>query len=229
MRWFSLPLVLCFALGMSAPGPALAEAPHKEEGEAKPKEEHKDAKAHGKAHEHENINLFKGWLDLTVWTIAVFLILFLVLGTFAWPQIRSGLDARERAIAQDKAEAVTAKREADALRAGLDAERARAADEVRQMMDKARTDAQATAAAEIARGKAEVASEKERLNRELAREREQMLQDVYSQGAGLAALISAKAIGKSLSEQDHRELLAQALDEFKGASRGLKEAQGANA
>ncbi|MBY0228513.1 MAG: ATP synthase F0 subunit B, partial [Gemmataceae bacterium] len=153
--------------------------------------------------------------------------LFAILSTTAWPQIRQGLDAREQAIAHDKAEAVKAKREADALRAGLAGEKQKAADEVRQMMDKARADAQATAAEELARGKADLAAEKERLHRDVAREREQLLAEVYEQGAGLAALLSAKAIGKNLTEADHRALLAQALDEFRGATAGLK--QGAKA
>jgi F-type H+-transporting ATPase subunit b len=178
----------------------------------------------------DKLDLFKGTLDLAIWTIAVFLILFLVLSNFAWPQIRAGLDKRENDIARDRAEADKAKKEAEALRATLQAEMARAHEEARKIIDKAVADARASAADEVARGKAELAAEKERLHAEVARARDQALHEVWAQGADLATLISSKAIGRQLSLDDHRALLAQALDEFKAAARGrVRELESARA
>ena len=43
--------------------------------------------------------------DLAIWTLVVFVILFLVLGKFAWPQITAALEERERKIADNIAAA----------------------------------------------------------------------------------------------------------------------------
>src|SRR5262245_20168076 len=88
-------------------------------------------------HKEGEIDLFKGALDLTIWTIVVFLLLFFILGKFAWPQIMSGLQQREETIAKDKHEATLARQEADDLRLKLKQEAEKAQDRIRQMIDKA--------------------------------------------------------------------------------------------
>ncbi|NBO93381.1 MAG: hypothetical protein EBV06_13880 [Planctomycetia bacterium] len=210
MRWGLLVFLVCLIVSLSVSGPALAAAEVKDKAVAK--DSHESHKEEGK------IDLFKGWVDLTVWTIAVFLILFFVLNTFAWPQIRAGLDKREGDIARDKAEADKAKKEAETARAELAAKMAKANDEIRQMIEKARADAQATAAQEIARGKAELAAEKTRLREEVARARDQAMQEVLTAGANLATLISEKAIRKNLSLDDHRVLVADAMKDFRASA-----------
>lgn len=224
MRWGLMLSVVCLIAALSAPGPVSAAKAAPDE-HAKEKAAKGDAAKDDAHHDKkdDSIDLFKGWIDLTVWTIAVFLILFTILSLTAWPQIRAGLDARESAIARDKAEADKAKREADAARAELAAKMAKANDEIRTMMDKARADAQATAADEIARGKAELAAERTRLRDEMARARDQALQEVWTSGANLATLISAKAIGKSLSLDDHRALVDDALREFRSSAQSRVE------
>src|SRR4051812_22127328 len=58
------------------------------------------------------VGLFKGAIEVSLWTILVFLVLLFVLSKFAWGPIKEGLDKRERSIAHDKHEAVLAKQEA---------------------------------------------------------------------------------------------------------------------
>ncbi|MFO0928873.1 MAG: ATP synthase F0 subunit B [Gemmataceae bacterium] len=165
-----------------------------------------------------NIDVFDGWLDLTIWTIVVFLVLFGILSKFAWPQIRDGLDRRERAIARDKQEAERAKHEASALREQLAQEMAKANDQIRQMIDKARQDAQKTAADELSRGKQELQAERERLQRELKLSTDNALREIWSQGAQLATMISSRAVRKQMNVDDHRALLDEALKDFRAAA-----------
>jgi F-type H+-transporting ATPase subunit b len=214
MRW--VLLIVIIGLALSTPGAASAAKPEKDEAGEKKAKDHPPG--YQPARTDDKLNLFKGTLDLTIWTIAVFLILFWVLSTFAWPQIRAGLDKRETDIAHDRAEADKAKKEAEAMRNSLAAEMAKAHEEARRIVDKAVADARSSAAEEVAKGKADLQAEKERLHNDVARERDQALQEIWSQGAQLAALISSKAIGKSLSEADHRALLSEALDEFKASA-----------
>lgn len=162
--------------------------------------------------------LFKGAIEVSLWTIMVFLILMFLLTKFAWGPIRDGLNQREQSIARDKREAELARKEASEMREKLQQEMAKVNDQIRQMMDKARQDAQQTTEAELARGKAELQAERQRLLREVQTLKDQALQEIWNQGAQLATLISSKAIRKSLDYSDHRALLTEALDEFKGSA-----------
>ncbi|MFO0881737.1 MAG: hypothetical protein U0840_30945 [Gemmataceae bacterium] len=162
--------------------------------------------------------LFKGAAEVSLWTILVFLVLLSVLKKYAWGPIRDGLERREAGIARDKREAEQARAEAAQLRASLQAEMARANEEIRQMMEKARQDAQSTAAEELARGKAELAAERDRLQRELRISTDDALRKIWDQSTQLATLISSKAVRKQLTESDHRALLDEALAEFKAAA-----------
>jgi F-type H+-transporting ATPase subunit b len=203
MRFGAVVGLLVLALLLAA-GPAFAAAPPGEK--------------HG-----EELDLFKGGIELTIWSIVVFFILFLLLSKYAWPQIREGLDKREQSIAHDKHEAVLAKQEADKLRAELAQKMKEANDEIRAMIDKAQKDAQLTAAEELARGKAELVAERERIQRELRLSTDDALAKLWEQSTQLATLISTKAVGKSLSESDHRALLGEALAEFRAAAESRKE------
>jgi F-type H+-transporting ATPase subunit b len=213
MRSGILMAVLIGTLVASSAGTAWAEEGEVAKAE---KEIHKEAKEAGK------VNLFKGLLDLSVYTIIVFLILFAILWRFAWKPIATGLDAREQSIARDRNEADHAKKEAGAMRDKLAAERAKADAEIRGMMDKARADAQQTAAEELARGKADLAAERERGYREVAMARDAMQKEVYDNGVMLATLISAKTIKKQLTEHDHRALIDEALSDFRAAAQARK-------
>lgn len=167
--------------------------------------------------------LFKGAVEVSLWTILVFLILMSVLRKYAWAPIRDGLDKREQALAKDKYDAEQARREAALLREQLQAEMARANETIRQMVEKARQDAQQTAAEELARGKAELAAERQRLHREIRIAEDDALNNIWGQSVQLATLISSKAIRKQLGDGDHRAELDGALAEFKSAARSRLE------
>jgi len=166
--------------------------------------------------------IFKGAIEVSLWTILVFLVLLGVLGKFAWGPIMEGLNKREQSIARDKHEAELARKEAAELRTRLDAELARANAEIRQMIDKARQDAQATANEELARGKAELQAERQRSFNDLSIARDHALKEIWTQAAEMATLVSAKAIKKNLTEQDHRALVNEALNEFRAAAQARK-------
>jgi F-type H+-transporting ATPase subunit b len=178
-------------------------------------------KAHEEAYPPIGVEngLFRGALEVSLWTIIVFLLLMRVLRKYAWGPILAGLQTREEGIARDKSEAEQARRLATEARAKADEELKRVHAEINQMIAKARQDAQQTAEEEIARGKAQLQAERDRLHRELETARDQALQQIWGQAAQLATLISSKAIGKQLREEDHRALLDEALKEFRAAGR----------
>jgi len=213
MRNWLIAALVCAALAVAA-APLHAADDKPEGGEHGG---HADAKVVGVPK-----GLFVGAIETSLWTIVVFVILFFVLRRFAWGPIVTGLNKREQSIAQDKRDADLARQEAASMRDKLSAEMARANAEIRAMLDKARADAQQTAAEELAKGKADLAAERDRLHRELGIAEDQVRKGIIDDAAKLATLISAKTIKKHLTEDDHRALVDEALREFRAAAEKRK-------
>lgn len=156
--------------------------------------------------------------DLGLWAIVVFIGLLVILRWAAWGPIVSGLQAREESIRGSVEEARRTREEMERLRAQFKAELDQAYAKIPAMMDEARRDAQQLAEEMRTKANADIQTERQRLRREIDTARDQALQELWTQAAQLATLISAKAIGKSLSEEDHRRLIDEALNDLRQAS-----------
>lgn len=207
LLFLTLLSALILAFG---PGPSLARA------EAEAAGEHK---ANASAGEKEEMNLFKGALDLSIWTIAVFLLLLFVLSKYAWKPLIAALEHREKNISSALEEAKAAREEAQRLQAQLAEEAAKAQDKVRETIDQARRDAEKLSAEMMAKAKADIQSERDRLRREIDLARDQAVQVIWGQAADLATLISSKAIRKSLSAEDHKRLVDEAIGDLARAGK----------
>ena len=153
--------------------------------------------------------------DLGIWTIVIFVGLLLVLWKAAWKPMLEGLHKREATIRGSVEEAHRTREEMERLRVQFKAEMDQAYAKIPQLMDEARRDAQRLAEEMRSKATADIQTERQRLRHELEVARDQALQELWTQAAQLATLISAKAIGRSLSEDDHRRLLDEALQEMK--------------
>jgi len=152
--------------------------------------------------------------DLGLWTIVVFLALFFILSKVAWGPMLEGLQKREQTIRSAVEEAKEARKETERVRAEFKAEMEKAYAEIPRMMDEARRDAQALAEEMRAKAQADIQTERQRLRREIDMARDQALQELWNRTADLATLVSSKAIRRSLSEDDHRRLVDDALTEL---------------
>ncbi len=179
--------------------------------------------ANGEVHKleqkHEEPSFAERMADQAIWTVLVFLALLFILWKYAWGPIKDGLHKREESIHKALEEAHLAREETRKVEAALAAERARGNEEVRVMMEKARKDAEQLKADIQAQGKAEVQADRDRLRREMQTEHDQAVQDVWGQAVQLATLISAKALKRQLTYDDHRAVLDEALAEFRTAGR----------
>jgi F-type H+-transporting ATPase subunit b len=163
-------------------------------------------------------------IDLTLWTIVVFAVLLWVLKKMAWKPMLQGLQARESRIRGALDEAQTARDEAHKLRDQFQVEMGKIHNKMREMLDEARRDGQHTKDRLLAEGKAEIGAERDRALREIDRERQQAVQELWNQTAQLATLVSAKAIGRNLNEADHRSLVDEAVAELKNSRAGTPSA-----
>jgi F-type H+-transporting ATPase subunit b len=167
-------------------------------------------------------NIF-GWaLDLTIWTIVVFLVLLFILGRFAWTPMLQGLEKREHDIHAAIEDARKAREEAQRLREDVQAERNKIEDMRRDILQKAQADAQRMADEITTKAKAEMQAERERLRRDMETAHDQALQDLYAQTVELAALVSSKAMRREMTPEDHRRFVDEALADIRHAGNGQK-------
>jgi F-type H+-transporting ATPase subunit b len=162
--------------------------------------------------------IFDPQFDLGLWTIIVFVILLFVLKRYAWGPMLQGLRTREESIRQAIEEARLAREETASARAEFDRKLAEANAEIPKLMEAARRDAQRLHDEMHSRAAAEIQAERQRLLREIETARGQALKDITDHSAQLATLISAKVIRRSLTPEDHRRLMDEALDELKQAN-----------
>jgi F-type H+-transporting ATPase subunit b len=210
MRRFVAFIALAFvALSISLPSVHGQEA--KDSAKVKKEETQKKDDAH-KAH---NDDIMHWQWDTAVWTCVVFLLLLFVLSKYAWAPILEGLKNREKAISNVLDEAKKLRDENARDTAKFKAELQEAFAKIPAMMEEARRDAADLKEQLRTEGNAEVQKERTRLLRELDIARDQALQDIWNQAANVATLIASRAIGRSLTGDDHRRLVDEALDELK--------------
>jgi F-type H+-transporting ATPase subunit b len=163
----------------------------------------------------KSADIFSLRYDLGLWSIVVFLGLYLLLRRFAWGPILRGLQTREEAIRGAVEEAKLARQETAAARAEFERKLGDAHAEIPRLMEAARRDAQQLREDMRAQAAKDIQTERQRLHREIETARVQALKDISDHAAQLATLISAKAIRRSLTPEDHRRLVDEALTELK--------------
>lgn len=152
--------------------------------------------------------------DTAVWAVVIFVALLLILRKYAWGPILEGLQKRENTIRSSLEEAKLTRIAMEKLKADFDRELAEAHQKIPALMEEARKDAERLAAEMRVKAAADIQTERERLRREIDIARDQAIKQLYEQSAQLATLISAKAIGRALTDDDHRRLIDEALHEM---------------
>lgn len=152
--------------------------------------------------------------ELAIWAIVIFVLLLIILRKMAWAPMLEGLQKREENIKNSVEEAKRARAETERLTLDFKVKMDQAYAEIPKIMDQARRDAEAFKEETRTQTTKEVQAERQRLRREIETARDQALHELWNQAAQLATLISAKAIGQSLTAEDHRRLLDEALSEL---------------
>jgi len=180
---------------------------------------------HGHVHELHNASAPKlskmasFSTDLGIWSLVVFLGLLFILSRVAWPKMLAGLQKREDTIRGALDEAEKSRGEAQALRASLQKDMDNAHLKVKELIDEAKRDAEATAADVLAKARADIATDRERLQREIRTETEQAMQSLWTRAADLATQASAKVLRRQLDGNTQRQLIDEALSELKAAGK----------
>ena len=173
---------------------------------------HHDDAAHGEP------NPLAVDLDLAVWTGVVFVVLLAVLGKFAWPPIVAALEEREQKIADNIAAADAKHEEAKKLLAQHEAKLASAADEVRELLEEARRDAEHTKGEIIAEAKKAASEESQRAIREVEQAKDTALHDLATTSANLAIDLAGKVVSEQISSDRQSEIVREALGKLAATS-----------
>jgi F-type H+-transporting ATPase subunit b len=157
--------------------------------------------------------------DTAIWAIVVFVGLLVVLRAKAWNPILEGLKKREETIRSSLQEAKKTRDEMVTMKADFQSELADAHQQIPKLMEEARKKAEEMSNEMRAKAAADIQAERERLRREVEIAKDQAIKELWEQAAQLATLISVKTLGRSLTEEDHRRLLDEAMQEMGQATR----------
>src|SRR6201989_1301817 len=152
-------------------------------------------------------------LGLMIWTLVLFLLTMWVLSKVAFPKIQEALDKRAKTIRESIDPAVPQRKESDEL---LEEYRGRLA-EAREQADDIM--ARARKAAETAESEATAAGREKRdelvaqAQRDIEAETRRSLESIRKEGADLTVLATEKVTRKTLTEDDQRRLVEEALGE----------------
>lgn len=207
IRFVSWRAILAFAVAIAVCQPGFAQ--DVATGKAAVREAAHEAEA--AEHESGGPNPLAFSPDLAIWTLVVFILLFLVLKKFAWPQITEALVERERKIADTIAAADARLADAKRLLAEHEAKLGAAAGEVRALLDEARRDAETTRKSIEAEGQKAAKLELDRAVREIERAKDAAVSDLAVKSANLAIDLAQKIIREQLTPDTNDRIIREAV------------------
>jgi F-type H+-transporting ATPase subunit b len=152
-------------------------------------------------------------LGLMIWTLLAFGVTLYLLNRFAFPRIAEALDRRRVAIEESIDHAERTKREADELLEEYRGRLREAREQAEQIVVRARR------ASDSLQDDAKAAASKQReellasTRRDIEAETRRALEEIRKEVANLTVVATEKVTRKSLTPEDHRRLIEEALGE----------------
>ncbi len=159
-------------------------------------------------------------IGLMVWTLVIFGVAMLLLSKLAFPAIGEALDKRQRAI-EDSIEAANAsKAESEALLAEYRDRLKEARGQADDIVAKARKAGDEAQRSGTEAGQAKREELIEQAKRDIESETRRAIQEIRSEVAGLTVAATEKVTRKSLTAEDQKRLVEDALGELDFSSLG---------
>lgn len=145
------------------------------------------------------------------------LIIMLLLYKFLWRPLQKVMHEREQFVENQLEHAKASRAEAERLLEQYQARIREAQQEAETIIKTATEKAEEAGQRIIREAEAEAQRTLERAKIEIAREREKALAAIREEVTGLVVLATGKLIGKTLTEEDHKRLIQQFVDEVAAA------------
>lgn len=152
-------------------------------------------------------------LGLMIWTLLLFLITMWVLSKVAFPKIQEALDKRAKMISESIDAAERQRRESDELLAEYRARLAEAREQADDIMSRARKSAETAEAEAAAAGKEKREELVGAAKRDIEAETRRSLDQIRQEVADLTVLATERVTRKSLTAEDQKRLVEEALSE----------------
>jgi len=153
-------------------------------------------------------------VGLMIWTLIVFGLAMYVLGKFAFPRIAAALDKRQQAIEEAIDTADRTRAEANELLTEYRERLSEARSQADEIVARARKSAEHHELESTADAKRKREEMMEATQREIAAETKRAIQGIRGEVADLTVLATEKVTRKTLTSDDQRKLVEDALSEL---------------
>ena len=157
-------------------------------------------------------------IGLMIWTLIVFGVSMYVLAKVAFPRIAEALDKRQKAIEDSIETSERIKHEAEELLQEYRERLAEARGQADDIVARARKTAEAHENEVLAEAKGKREEMMEQTRRDIEAETRRAIQEIRAEVADLTVLATEKVTRKTLTDDDHRRLVEEALAELDFAS-----------
>jgi F-type H+-transporting ATPase subunit b len=165
-------------------------------------------------------------LGLMIWTLLLFGFTMWVLRRLAFPRIQEALDRRANAIRESIEAAERQRREADELLGEYRQRLTEAREQAEDIVARARKAAETAKAEAVAQGKEKQEDLIAAARRDIQAETDRSLQRIQKEVADLTVIATEKVTRKTLSDDDHKRLIDEALSEVDFSALGGGNGQG---
>ena len=137
-----------------------------------------------------------------------------ILTKFAWGPISEALNQREKAVADNLAEAERQNEEARRLLADHESKLAGAATEMKQLIEDAKRQAEEQKQSILSEAQAAAESEKDRALRAIEAAKNSAMQGLAEKSVDTAVGLAGQIVQRQLSSDDHAQMIGEALKQF---------------
>jgi F-type H+-transporting ATPase subunit b len=153
-------------------------------------------------------------VGLMIWTLLLFLISMYVLAKLAFPRISEALDKRQHAIEESIEHAERVRHEADHLLEEYRERLREARQQAEEIVERARKTAEVHERDTLEEAKKRREEMMEQTRRDIEAETRRAIQEIRSEVADLTVLATEKVTRKTLTDEDQRRLVEEALREL---------------
>ncbi len=151
---------------------------------------------------------------LAIWVAITFILLLILLRTFAWGPITKALDERETTIQTSLDQAEKALAEARLIQADNDKARRESEVEAQRILREARDTAESLRAEEVEKTKNQLRQLQATAQAEIGRERDSALASLRTEVADLALQAAERVLGTSMNDDRQRKLVTDFLNDL---------------
>jgi len=158
--------------------------------------------------------MFEIMPNVSFWTIVNFVLLLILLRIFAWKPILSAIEKREKRIQDSIDRADTAQEEAEKKFQEYKGLLEKGKKESVEIISQAKERADKIQNEMLEKADLETKSLLEKAKNEIALEREKAIEEIKAKVADISVALASKMISKSVSPEEHRELINSSIKEL---------------